>query len=167
VSKKDSSNHQPETLVATNRKARHEYHIEETLEAGIALRGTEVKSMRAGKMNLQDSFARIEGSEVLLYNAHIAPYTHGNRWNHEPTRPRKLLLHRSEIRRLIGKTREQGLTLIPLRAYFTPQGHAKIELALARGKRQWDKRETIAKQEALREVNRSLKHDLQRQHGGE
>jgi SsrA-binding protein len=167
LSKTDSSNHQPEKLVATNRKARHDYHIEETLEAGIALWGTEVKSMRAGKMSLQDSFARIEGNEVLLYNAHIAPYTHGNRWNHEPTRPRKLLLHRSEIRRLIGKTREQGITLIPLRAYFTPQGYAKVELALARGKRQWDKREAIAKRETLREVSRSLKRDSQRQYGGE
>ncbi len=153
--------------MATNRKARHEYHIEETFEAGIVLLGTEVKSMRAGRMNLQDSFARIEGNEVFLHNAHIAPYTHGNRWNHEPTRSRKLLLHRSEIRRLVGKIRESGYTLIPLQAYFTPHGYAKIELALARGKRQWDKRDTIAKRETQRDVSRSLKRDLQRRHGGE
>lgn len=161
------TNHQVDKLVATNRKARHDYHIEETFEVGIALQGTEVKSMRAGKMSLQDSFARIEGDEVILHNAHIAPYAHGNRWNHEPTRTRKLLLHRSEIRRLIGKTREQGITLIPLKAYFTPHGYAKIELALARGKRQWDKREAIAKRETQREVSRSLKRDFQRRHGGE
>lgn len=164
---KGKTSNGPRQLVATNRKARHDYHIEETFEAGIVLLGTEVKSMRAGKMNLQDSFARIDGDEMFLHNAHIAPYTHGNRWNHEPIRSRKLLLHRSEIRRLIGKTRESGLTLIPLQAYFTPQGYAKIELALARGKRQWDKRETIAKRETQRDISRSLKRNLERQHGGE
>jgi SsrA-binding protein len=144
-------------FVATNRKARHDYHIEETFEVGIALQGTEVKSMRAGKVNLRDSFARTEGGEVLLYNMHIAPYDHGNRWNHDPTRTRKLLLHRDQIRRLIGKTREQGLTLVPLSAYFSPRGHAKIELALARGKKMWDKREDIARRDAQRQVQRSLK----------
>lgn len=144
-------------FVATNRKARHDYHIEETLEAGISLQGTEVKSMRAGKINLRDSYARAEGGEVLLYGMHIAPYDHGNRWNHEPTRTRKLLLHRDQIRRLIGRVREQGFTLIPLSAYFTPRGHAKIELAIARGKKTWDKREDIAKRDVEREVRRSLK----------
>lgn len=163
--KRDSQERLSERRVATNRKARHDYHIEETLEAGIALKGTEVKSMRAGKVNLRDSFARIEGNEVLLYDMHIAPYAHGNRWNHEPKRTRKLLLHRSEIRRLIGKVREHGATLVPLSAYFTPRGHVKIELALAKGKKMWDKREDIARRETQREISRSLKG--RNRYGGE
>ncbi len=145
-------------FAATNRKARHDYHVEETLEAGIALRGTEVKSMRAGKVNLRDSFARVESGEVILYNMHVAQYDHGNRWNHDPVRPRKLLLHRGEIRRLIGKTKEQGLTLVPLSVYFSPRGHAKVELAVARGKKHWDKRDDIAKREADRNVRRAVKN---------
>jgi SsrA-binding protein len=144
-------------FAATNRKARHDYHIEETLEVGIALRGTEVKSMRAGKVNLRDSFARVESGEVILYNMHVAQYDHGNRWNHDPVRPRKLLLHRGEIRRLIGKTKEQGLTLVPLSVYFSPRGHAKVELALARGKKHWDKRDDIAKREADLSIRRAVK----------
>ncbi len=139
-------------VVATNRQARHDYHIAETLEAGIVLHGTEVKSMRGSKLNLRDSFARVEGGDVVLYNMHIAPYDHGNRWNHEPTRPRRLLLRREQIRRLIGKVREQGFTLVPLSAYFTPRGHAKLELAVARGKKLWDKREDAAERDAQREA---------------
>ena len=127
-------------VVATNRKARHDYHIEETYEAGLVLTGTEVKSIRQGRLNLKDSFARVEDGEVFLYNMHVSPYSHGNRWNHEPTRTRKLLLHKGEIRRLVGKVQQQGLTLVPLRVYFTPKGRAKVEIALARGKKLWDKR---------------------------
>ena len=147
----------PERAVVTNRKARHEYHILETLEAGLVLTGTEVKSLRQGKANLNDAFARVVDGEVYLYNMHISPYDHGNRFNHEPTRVRKLMLHKDEIRRLVGKTREQGLTLIPLRVYFSDRGWAKVELALARGKKKWDKREDIARREAQREAARAVK----------
>lgn len=144
-------------VVATNRKAWHDYHIEETFEAGIVLTGTEVKSLRRGQANLKDSFARVKDGEVFLYNVHISPYEYGNRFNHEPTRTRKLLLHRSEIRRLIGKTREGGVTLVPLRIYFNPAGRAKVELALARGKKQWDKRAALARREEQRQIERALK----------
>lgn len=144
-------------LIATNRKARHDYTIEETYEAGIVLTGTEVKSLRAGKVSLRDSFARVHNGEVWLHNAHISPYDFGNRWNHDPTRTRKLLLHKAEIRRLIGKVQQQGLTLVPLRMYFTERGHAKVELGLARGKKKWDKREDMAKRSAQREAERALK----------
>lgn len=144
-------------LIATNRKARHDYSIEETFEAGIVLAGTEVKSLRVGKVTLRDSFARVDKGEVWLHNVHISPYEYGNRWNHEPTRTRKLLLHKGEIRRLIGKVQQQGLTLIPLRMYFTGRGHAKVELGLARGKKKWDKRQDIAKRTAEREAQRAMK----------
>lgn len=144
-------------IVATNRKARHDFHIEETYEAGIVLTGTEVKALREGRVNLRDSFARINGGEVFLYNVHISAYSHGNRWNHEPTRTRKLLLTKKEIRRLIGTVQQQGLTLIPLKVYFNPRGFAKVELAVARGKKLWDKRRDIAKREATREVERAIK----------
>jgi len=144
-------------VVATNRKAHHDYFIEETYEAGIVLTGTEVKSIRQGRLNLKDSFARIEDGEVFLYNMHVSPYSHGNRWNHEPTRTRKLLLKREEIRRLVGKVQQQGLTLVPLKVYFTPRGHAKVELALARGKKLWDKRQSIARRDAEREAQRAAK----------
>lgn len=147
-------------VVATNRKARHDYHIDETFEAGIVLTGTEVKSLRAGKVNLKDSFARIAGGEVWLHNLHISPYEYGNRWNHEPTRPRKLLLHRKEIRRLIGLVQRERYTLIPLRIYFNSRGIAKVELALAKGKKKWDKREDIAKRTAQREAARAVKERL-------
>lgn len=147
----------PKRAVATNRKARHDYHILETVEAGLVLTGTEVKSLRGGRANLNDSFARIENGQAYLYNMHISPYSHGNRFNHEPTRTRKLLMHKDEIRRLIGKTREQGLTLIPLQIYFNEQGWAKVELALARGKKKWDKREAMAQRDARREVERAMK----------
>jgi SsrA-binding protein len=144
-------------VVTDNRKARHDYFIEETYEAGLALTGTEVKSLRAGKANLQDSFARVENGEVLLYNMHISPYEKGNRFNHDPKRVRKLLLHKSEIRRLIGKTQEKGLTLVPLKVYFNPRGLAKLELALARGKKLYDKREAMAERDAKREMEKAMR----------
>jgi SsrA-binding protein len=147
----------PEKVVATNRKAFHDYHIEDKLEAGIVLRGTEVKSLRAGLVNLRDSYASVDRGEVFLHNCHINPYSHGNILNHEPLRPRKLLLHQKEINQLIGKTQQKGLTLIPLRIYFTPRGHAKVELALARGKKQYDRRDAIREREAGREVERAMK----------
>lgn len=151
------SKHPQRRHVATNRKARFDYTIEETYEAGIVLVGTEVKSLRLGKANLRDSFARIHAGEVWLHNLHISPYDHGNRWNHEPTRMRKLLMHRAEIRRLVGKIQQQGFTLIPLQLYFNKRGIAKVQLGLAKGKKQWDKRETIARRSAQREAERALK----------
>jgi SsrA-binding protein len=144
-------------MIAVNRRARHEYFIEETFETGISLTGTEVKSLRLGKGNLQDSYALISNNEVFLHNCHISPYDFGNRFNHEPLRIRKLLMHREEIRRLFGKTREKGLTLVPLRMYFNEQGRVKVELALAKGKKLYDKREDIAKKDASREVDRVLR----------
>lgn len=146
-----------ERVVATNRQAHHEYFILESMEAGIALTGTEIKSIRAGRVNLKDSFAKVEGGEVLLYNMHISPYEYGNRENHDPLRIRKLLLHRAEIIRLIGKTREKGLTLVPLRLYLDVKGRAKVQLALVKGKHAWDKREAIAERDARREVDRELR----------
>lgn len=143
-------------IVSENRKARHDYFIEETYEAGILLTGTEVKSLRAARLNLKDSFARIENGEVMLHQMHISPYEQGNRFNHDPLRTRKLLLHRAEINKLAGKIQQQGLTLIPLKVYFI-RGLAKIELALAKGKKQYDKREDIAERDAKREVERHLR----------
>ncbi|HXG88967.1 MAG TPA: SsrA-binding protein SmpB [Vicinamibacterales bacterium] len=145
------------TLVADNRKAFHDYHILETFEAGIALLGTEVKGIREGKANLRDSYARVERGEIWLYNVHINPYTHRGYANHEPTRRRKLLLHRAEIRKLIGKTVEKGLTLVPTRMYFSDKGKIKVSLALARGKQMHDKRETIKKREVDRETRAMVK----------
>jgi len=144
-------------IATENRKARHDYFIEETYEAGIALTGTEVKSLRAGKANLRDSYARIENGEICLYNAHISPYDQGNRFNHDPLRVRKLLLHRMEINRLLGKVKEKGLTLVPLKIYFTERGYAKVELGLARGKKLYDKRDDIAERDAKREMERAFK----------
>ncbi len=143
-------------IISDNRKARHDYHILDTLEAGIALQGTEVKSLRLGKVNIRDSFARVKDGEVFLHGMHISPYEHGNRFNHDPLRIRKLLLHKREIQRLIGKTKEQGLTLIPLRLYFK-RGRAKVELAVAQGKKLYDKRETLARKDEARRVERAIK----------
>lgn len=143
-------------LITKNRKARHDYFIIEQTEAGIALRGTEVKSLRAGRANLKDSFARIQDGEVWLYGAHISAYEEGNRYNHDPDRPRKLLLHRREIMRLRGRVEEKGLTLVPLSLYFK-RGIVKVELALARGKAEHDKRRAIAERESDREIARALK----------
>ncbi len=147
--------------ISENRRARHEYFIEETFETGIVLTGTEVKSLRLGKGNLQDSFAQITNNEVLLHNCHISPYDFGNRFNHEPLRTRKLLMHKTEIRRLFAKTREQGLTLIPLQMYFNEKGRVKVELALAKGKKLYDKREDIAARDAKRDMDRAIR-DRQR-----
>lgn len=147
---------EPVKVVAENRKARHDYFIEETYEAGIALVGTEVKSLRAGKANLRDSYAEVINGEVFLQNMHISPYEKGNRFNHDPKRPRKLLLHKREIRRLLGGTTQRGYTLIPLRIYFK-RGKAKVELALARGKKLYDKRESIARRDAEREIAREIR----------
>ncbi|HEX3204264.1 MAG TPA: SsrA-binding protein SmpB [Nitrospiraceae bacterium] len=146
-----------EKVVATNRKAFHDYSIEEKLEAGIVLRGTEVKSLREGKVNLRDSYASVEHGEAILHNCHISPYSHGNIMNHDPLRPRKLLLHRKEINKLLGKTQQKGLTLVPLRIYFSKRGQAKVEIALAKGKKQYDRREAIKSREAGREVERAMK----------
>ena len=143
-------------VLATNRKAFHEYYVEETIEAGIALTGTEIKSIRAGKINLRDGYAVIHAGEVWLLNVHISPYTHGHRDNHEPLRERKLLLNRREINRLTGKIQEKGWTLAPLRLYLR-RNRAKIELALVRGKKLYDKREAIARRDADRDVRRALK----------
>lgn len=143
-------------LVASNRRARHEYFIDETVEAGLVLTGTEIKSIRAGKVNLQDAHARVENGEAWLHGLNIAAYSHGNRFNVEPQRPRKLLLHRREIDRLLGKAQERGLTLIPLSLYLR-NGFAKIDLAIARGKKLYDKRQSLADREARREVERELK----------
>ncbi|HAA90046.1 MAG TPA: SsrA-binding protein [Peptococcaceae bacterium] len=144
---------EPIRVVAENRKARHDYFIDETYEAGIALVGTEVKSLRLGKVSLRDSYAVIQNGEVFLHNMHISPYEKGNRFNHDPKRSRKLLLHKQEIKRLLGKTQQRGYTLIPLRVYFK-RGKAKVELALARGKKLHDKREEIARRDAQRELAR-------------
>jgi SsrA-binding protein len=146
-----------ERTIATNKKAFHDYTIEEVFEAGIALTGTEVKSLRENRASLRDSFATVRNGEVWLHSVHIAPYSHGNRSNVDPDRTRKLLLHKNEIRYLIGKTKEKGLTLVPLRLYFSPAGRVKVELGLARGKKLFDKREAIAEREHKREVERALK----------
>ena len=145
-----------EQTVALNRRARHEYTIDETFEAGIVLTGTEIKSIRAGKANLSDAYARIEHGEAWLIGAHIAPYETGNRYNHEPKRTRKLLLRRSEIDELLGRTRAKGQTIVPLRLYINPKGRAKLELALARGKQLHDRRRDIAERESRREIEREL-----------
>ncbi len=145
-----------EKVVCVNRKARHDYFIEETYEAGLVLKGSEVKSLREGKANLKDSYARILRGEAFLLNAHISPYSAANQFNHDPTRSRKLLLHRKEIERLSVKSAERGLTLVPLRLYFK-EGKAKVEVAVARGKKLYDKRESLKRKESRREVERSLK----------
>ena len=146
-----------EKVVATSRKAFHDYAIEEKLEAGIVLKGTEVKSIREGLVNLRDSYASVDHGEVVLHHCHISPYSHGNMMNHDPLRPRKLLLHRKEINKWLGKTKQKGLTIVPLRIYFSPRGQAKVEIALARGKRQYDRREAIKDREAGRELQRAMK----------
>ena len=142
-------------LVAQNRKARHEYHLEETFEAGVVLSGTEVKSCREGRVNLSDSYAIVEDGEVWLLQCHISPYSHGNRTNHDPTRKRKLLLHRGEINRLDVKVSQEGRTLVPLRMYFK-HGLAKVEIAVARGKKTVDRRRDIAERDADRRMRQEL-----------
>jgi len=145
-----------EKLVCANRRAKFDYHIEETYEAGMVLVGTEVKSLRNGKASLADGYARIVGGEVYLVNCHISPYEQGNIQNHDPLRPRKLLLHSREIRKLIGRTAERGYTLVPLRIYFV-EGRAKVELALAKGKKRHDKREAMKRETTKREMERAIR----------
>ncbi len=142
-------------VVATNRKARHEYEILETFEAGLVLRGPEVKSLREGKVGFQDAYARLEGGEVWLHSLHIPPYDPASRFNEDPLRSRKLLLHRHEIRRLVGKVEEKGLTLIPLQIYFR-RGFAKVALALARGRKTYDKREKLKRRTQEEEARRAM-----------
>ena len=142
--------------LAVNRRAYHDYFIDDKLEAGIMLTGTEVKSVRNGRTNLRDGFVRIDGNEAWLENVHISPYAQANLMNHEPMRPRKLLLHRKEIASLIGKVRQKGYTLIPLRVYFA-RNRAKVEVGLARGKKQYDKREAIAERDAKRDIARAMR----------
>jgi SsrA-binding protein len=146
----------PEQTMALNRRARHEFSIDETFEAGIVLTGTEIKSIRNGKVNLSDAYARIERGEAWLIGAHIAPFEQGNRNNHEPKRERKLLLHRSEIDELLGRTKAKGQTIVPLRLYLTSRGRAKLELGLARGKQLHDRRRDIADRESKRDIERQL-----------
>jgi SsrA-binding protein len=146
-----------EKVVATNKKAFHDYFILEKLEAGIVLVGTEVKAIREGRLNLKDSYATIRAGEAFLINCHISPYSHGNRENHDPTRSRKLLLHFKEIDKLIGKTQEKGLTVVPLRVYLK-RGRIKVELGVSRGKKLYDKRETERRKEADQEARAAIKH---------
>lgn len=144
-------------LVANNKKARHDFFIEEVYEAGIVLTGTEIKSVRQGKVSIKESYAKIEQGEMILYGMNISPYEQGNRFNVDPLRPRKLLLHKQEIRKLIGYTTQKGLTLVPLQMYINEDGRAKIEIAVARGKKLYDKREDIAKRDAKRDMDRRMK----------
>ena len=148
-----------EKLIAQNKKAFHDYHIEEKFEAGIVLTGTEIKSIRAGKVNLRDSFAQVRRGEVTLHNMHVSPYEQGNRFNHEPLRTRKLLLHRDQINKLIGAIKEKGYTLVPLKVYLK-NGLAKVEVALAKGKKEYDKRESIKQKDAQREIAKAIKDRL-------
>jgi SsrA-binding protein len=143
-------------IVTVNRRATHDYHIDERVEAGLVLTGTEIKSIREGRINLREGYARVSDGEAWLTNVHIAPYEHGNRYNHEPLRDRKLLLHRGEIDSLIGKVRQKGYTLVPLQVYLK-NGKAKVELGLGRGKHEYDKREAIARREGQREIERGLR----------
>ena len=144
-------------LVANNKKAYHDYFIEETYEAGIVLTGTEIKSVRQGKVSIKESYAKIEKGELILYGMNISPYEQGNRYNVDPLRPRKLLLHKQEIRKLIGYTTMKGLTLVPLRMYINEEGRAKVEIAVARGKKNYDKRDDIAKRDAKRDMDRKMR----------
>ncbi|HBV86786.1 SsrA-binding protein SmpB [Desulfosporosinus sp.] len=143
-------------VIAENRKAFHDYHIEDRVEAGIILTGTEIKSIRNGRVNLKDSYARLDNGEVWVHQMHISPYEQGNRYNHDPLRPRKLLLHRAEINKLIGKIQQQGLTLIPIKIYLK-KGMAKVELAVGQGKKNYDKRQALAEREGKRDIERALR----------
>ncbi len=145
-----------ERPIAENRKAFHDYHILDTFEAGIVLVGTEVKAIREGRVNLRDSYGRVEAGEVFVYNIHISPYSHRGYADHEPTRRRKLLLHKAEIRKLVGKTVERGMTLVPVRMHFK-NGRVKLAIALAKGKRTYDKRERIRRRETERETRAAIK----------
>ena len=145
-------------LVANNKKARHDYFIEEVYEAGIVLTGTEIKSIRAGKVSIKESYAKIENGEMIVYGMNISPYEQGNRFNADPLRPRKLLLHKQEIRKLIGYTTLKGLTIVPLTVYINEDGRAKMEIAVARGKKLYDKRDDIAKRDAERRMAKTARY---------
>ncbi|HBZ6517384.1 TPA: SsrA-binding protein SmpB [Listeria monocytogenes] len=147
-------------LVAQNKKARHDYAIEETFEAGIVLQGTEIKSVRNARVNLKDSYARIDKGEIFLHNMHISPYEQGNRYNHDPLRTRKLLLHKKQISRLIGETKESGYSIVPLKMYIK-DGYAKVLIGVARGKKKYDKRQDLKQKEAKRDIERSFKERQQ------
>lgn len=147
-------------LIAQNRKARHDYSILDTIEAGMVLQGTEIKSIRNSRINLKDGFVRIRNGEAFLYNVHISPYEQGNIFNHDPLRTRKLLMHKRQIKRLIGKTKNTGITLIPLKVYLK-DGYAKVLVGLAKGKKQYDKRETLKRREIDRQISRTLKNKQQ------
>lgn len=145
--------------IAQNKKARHDFSIEETFEAGIVLQGTEIKSIRNGRINLKDSFARVNKGEVYLHNMHISPYEQGNIYNHDPTRARKLLLHRKEINQLIGQTQQKGYSLVPLKVYIK-NGVAKVLIGVGRGKKKYDKREDLKRKQQKREIDRAIKDSL-------
>lgn len=144
-------------IIANNKKARHDYFIEDTYEAGIVLTGTEIKSIRQGKVSIKESFAKVEKGEVIIYGMNISPYEFGNRYNVDPLRPRKLLLNKREIQKLIGYTTLEGLTLVPLKIYINDRGRAKLELAVARGKKDYDKRNSIAKRDADRRMQQAMR----------
>ena len=148
--------------VASNRKAFHDYSIEEKVEAGLILKGTEVKSLREGRVNLREAYATVAHGKAILHNCHIGEYSHGNSMNHEPLRRRGLLLHKKQIQKLTGKVQQKGLTIVPLRIYFNQRGIAKIELGLARGKKHYDRRESVKKREAGREMERAMKYRQQK-----
>lgn len=143
-------------VITKNKRATFDYFIEETIEAGIVLQGTEIKSIRAGRINIRDAFARVSNGEVFLHNAHISEYEQGNRYNHDPTRVRKLLLHKKEINELIGKTQQKGYSLIPLKVYIK-NGYAKVQIGLAKGKKKYDKREDLKRREAQRDIERAFR----------
>ncbi|WP_208665042.1 SsrA-binding protein SmpB [Listeria monocytogenes] len=147
-------------LVAQNKKARHDYAIEESFEAGIVLQGTEIKSVRNARVNLKDSYARIDKGEIFLHNMHISPYEQGNRYNHDPLRTRKLLLHKKQISRLIGETKESGYSIVPLKMYIK-DGYAKVLIGVARGKKKYDKRQDLKQKEAKRDIERAFKERQQ------
>lgn len=144
-------------IIANNKKARHDYFIEEVYEAGMVLTGTEIKSIRQGRINLKESYAKVEGNELIIYGMHISPFEQGNRFNVDPLRPRTLLLHKQEIRKLIGYTTLKGLTLVPLTVYINEKGMAKMEVAVARGKKNYDKREDLIKKDADRKIQQEIK----------
>lgn len=147
-------------LVSNNKKARYDYFIDDVYEAGMVLTGTEIKSLRQGKANIKESYAKIENGELIIYGMHISPYEQGNRFNVDPLRPRKLLLHKKEIRKLLGLSTAKGYTLVPLRLYINERGLAKLEIAVARGKKNYDKRESIAKKDALRKIQQAIKKEI-------
>jgi len=149
-------------LIGSNRKAFHDYAIEEKVEAGLILKGTEVKSLREGRVNLREAYATVAEGKAILHNCHIGEYSHGNITNHDPLRSRGLLLHKKEIQKLAGKVQQKGLTLVPLRMYFNPRGVAKVELGVARGKKHYDRREAVKQREAGREMQRAMKRETRK-----